>query len=246
MPNLKETFAAIDKELSGLLDDSSPQTAAMTAEQFVVYVQDQLTLAKSDSDPSARISALREVVSLAKAYSWEDNDTMSVPVFSGELSKPGQSAAAERIAEHPGMGLGSSVPQGSTPAPEGSAFAGAAGPSGPASNTASPAARYMPPATPQSEPASPSEGFMAKAAALLEKSADGAALMTELKAMLDAEAQPGDGAAAKAEAAAAAKDEGWPLDLATEAFLENKPAVRSEDDFGADPSGLGRGKIIFD
>jgi hypothetical protein len=97
----------------------------------------------------------------------------------------------------------------------------------------------MPPTFPQSEPAANAEGFIAKAAEVLAKADGGDALLAELKGMLDAEAQPGDEVKAPV-----AKDDGWPLDLATESFLNDTPAVRDEDNFGFDPNGLGRGKLV--
>jgi len=239
MPNLNETLEAIGTELAGLLaTDSTPATVEMTLDDFVSYCKQQIDLAKADANPADRVKHIHEIVSLAKAYSWEDGGTMNVPVFTGPESEPAQSAAAEKIAEHPGMGLGVPGPQ-ATPAD--GAFEQPGGVAGPSGNTVRPAASHMPPAFPQSEPAASAEGFMAKAASVLAKAENGDALLAELKGMLNAEAQPGD---EKASHDDVKKDDGWPLDLSTPHFLEDKPAVSDEDDFGTDPSNLGRGKLV--
>lgn len=244
MPDLTATLEAIGTELAGLLSDDTPAIVEMKFAEFVDYCNQQIGLAKNDSNPAPRINALVEVVNLAKAYTWEDGSTMSVPVFSGPESVQAQSAYAERIADHPGLSLPTAPGQQAVPGGgQGGAFEAPSGPSGPSGNTVSPAASYMPPTFPQSEPAAGAQGFMAKAAQVLAKAENGDALLGELKALLDAEAQPGDGNDLKDEVK---KDDGWPLDLATESFLEDKPAVRNEDDFGKDPGGLGRGKIIRD
>lgn len=239
MPDLSKTFDAIDTELAGLLSDDNteakPTTVAMTPDQFLAYVGEQIKLAKADVDPRPRVEALKQVVALAKAYAWESSDPFNVPVYSGDLSRQAQSADAERIADHPGKGLGTGVEQG---APSG-AFAGAAGPTGPASNTASPEQRIMPPAFPQSTPTASSQGFMAKAAQVLAKADNGEALLAELGAMLDQEAEAGDGDAVATDS----RDDGWPLDLASESFLDGKQ-VPPADNFGVDPNGLGRGKTV--
>lgn len=248
MPNeLNKTLDAIGTELAGLLsvEDINPQSQTMTLDQFVAYCAEQIKLAKADANPTPRLAALSQIVALAKAYSWEDGAAMSVPLFSGELAVTSQSAYAERnptAIDSEMNGQGFSVP-GLQAAPAGGAFeTSSAGPSGPPSNTAKPAARYMPPAFPQSEPAAAAQGFMAKAASILEKSAEGKTLLAEFNALLGNEpAQPGDGDGFKK---AVSKDDGWPHDLATDTFLNGKPAVANEDDFGTDPNGLGRGKPV--
>lgn len=234
MPELNDHLDAIGKELAGLLkaDDDTPAAVDMTPEDLVKYAAEQIALAKSDADPKPRLEHLAGVVDLAKAYSWEDGGSMSVSVYSGPLSVQAGSRQAEKIAEHPGKGLGT----GSQAAPAAGAFESASGPTGPASNTAKPEARYMPPTFPQSAPAGAAEGWMAKAADLLKSVDGGQALVAEFQAMLNAEAQPGDGDEERKEAAELAKKaDGWPDDLATESFLDDKPAVRDEDDFGSDP-----------
>ena len=133
-----------------------------------------------------------------------------------------------------------SVP-GPQAAPAAGAFESASGPGGPSGNTVRPAGSYMPPTFPQSEPASNAEGFIAKAAEVLAKSDGGDVLLAELKSMLDGEAPATDADAAPT---SVAKDDGWPLDLATDSFLNEKPAMQDEDDFGRDPDGLGRGKLV--
>lgn len=234
MPTFNETLDALDQELSLVLkeDNSVPMTQA----ELVAYVQEQVELAKADADPSERLIALREVVSLAKAYGWESNDTMSVAVFSGPLSVQAQSAQAEKIAEHPGKSLPTAP--GQEASPSSGAFEAPSGPTGPAGNTARPAASHMPPTFPQAEPAASSEGFIAKA--------EDKDLLDAMHGMLDDE-----GKAHKEEVHADLKDEvkkddGWPLDLSTESFLERKPEVPAAEDFGSDPDGLGRGKVVKD
>lgn len=227
MPELKETLDAIDQELAGLLKADEP--LKMTLDEVLSYAREQIGLAKADSDPAPRLAALREVINLAKAYGWEENNTMSVAVYSGDCAVQRMSAHAERNAEHPGQGLGVPGPEAS---PASGAFESASGPTGPASNTASPAARYMPPAFPQSEPAASAEGFMAKAADVLKSVDGGEALLDELKGMLNTEAKAGDGEGFTKEI----KDDGWPLDLSTPSFLEGEPEVKSDEDFGVDPS----------
>lgn len=233
MPELNDHLDAIGKELAGLLkSDDTPAAVDMTPEDLVKYAAEQIELAKSDEDPKPRLEHLAGVVDLAKAYSWEDGGSMSVSVYSGPLSVQAGSRQAEKIAEHPGKPCG--VDQKATPAA--GAFENASGPTGPASNTAKPTARYMPPTFPQSSPAGAAEGWMAKAADLLKSVDGGEALVAEFQAMLNDEAQPGDGDDARKEAELAKKDDdGWPADLATESFLDDKPAVRDEDDFGSDP-----------
>lgn len=239
MPAITDTLAAIGTELAGLLSADSA-TRSMTLPQVVAYCKQQIDLAKSDSDPAPRIAALSAVVALAKAYTWEDGAAMTVPVFSGELSVDAQSAAAERIAEHPGMSLATAP--GDQASPAGGAFEMPSGVAGPSGNTVRPAGTFMPPTFPQSEPAAGAMGFMAKAAAALAKSGD-AAVLNELKAILEGEAKPGDGDALKD---SVRKDDGWPLDLATKTFLEGKNEIPSEDDFGPDPHNLRRGKVLRD
>lgn len=225
MPEFKEHLDALGKELAGLLKADDAQD--MTPEQFLAYTTEQIALAKSDKDPTERLEHLAGVVELAKMHSWEESDTMSVSVYSGPLSVQAGSRQAEKIAEHPGKGLGVSQ---EAPVASGG-FEGAAGPTGPASNTASPEARYMPPAFPQSMPTGAAEGWMAKAADLLKSVDGGEGLLAELTEMLNAEAQPGDG---EEDVIKSDDDDGWPADMATESFLDGKPAVRDEDDFGAD------------
>ncbi len=238
MTELNATLEAIGKELTGLFTaPAQPAAVDMTLGEFVTYCKSQIDLAKSDTDSTVRLAELCKVFEIAKMHGWEETDTMSVSIFSGDLSVESQSASAERLAPPDGQSL--SVPGGQA-APASGAFEGASGPTGPASNTAKPAARYMPPAFPQTAPASSGEGWMAKAAefkAHLAKAAGGAGLIAEFEAMLANEpAQVGDTAPTQV-----SKDDGWPGDLATESFLEGKQAHASEDYFGTDPNGLGRG-----
>jgi len=239
MPAITDTLAAIGTELAGLLSADS-DTRAMTLTEVIDYCKSQIDLAKADTDPAPRIAALSAVVALAKAYSWETSSTMTVPVFSGELSVNAQSAAAERIAEHPGKSLPTAP--GTQASPSSGAFENNAGPTGPVGNTVRPAASYMPPASPHSTPAANAMGFVAKAAEVLAKSGD-AAMLNELKAILEGEAKPGDGEEMKDNVR---KDDGWPADLATKTFLDGKSEIPTEDDFGPDPHNLRRGKVILD
>ena len=82
---------------------------------------------------------------------------------------------------------------------------------------------------------------MAKAAEFktsLAKAVGGASLLAEFEAMLGQEpAKEGDAAPTQVN-----KDDGWPGDCATDSFLEGKQAFASEDYFGTNPNGLGRGK----
>jgi len=247
MPELNDTLEAIGKELAGLIKAEEPATEkVMTPEEFVAYAAEQITLAKSDEDPKPRLEHLAGVVDLAKAYSWEDGGGMSVSVYSGPLSVQAGSRQAEKIAEHPGKPCG--VDQKASPST--GAFEAASGPTGPASNTARPAARYMPPAFQQSEPAANAEGFLAKAATVLKSVDGGELLLGELAAMLseDAKAEAvaaGEPTADKGSAEPIAKmDDGWPSDCAAESFLKGEPEIKEDEDFGADPADLGRGKTI--
>ena len=227
MPDMNQHLDALGAELAGLLkaDDAATETV-MTPEAFVAYATEQMALAKSDKDPTERLEHLAAVVELAKAHGWEESDTFSVSVYSGPLSVSAGSRQAEKIAEHPGKGLGVSQ---EAPVASGG-FEGASGVTGPASNTAAPAARYMPPAFPESTPAASAEGWMSKAAVVLKSHGEDA-LLAELTAMLGEEAQPDDG---KEEVEVAKNDDVWPDDLATESFLADKPAVAEEDNFGPD------------
>lgn len=227
MSTIQDTLAAIAKELEGLRVPG-PLTKAMTSEELIEYTKEQIALAKKDTDPGPRIKALSEVVNLAKAYSWEDGGTMSVAVYSGELSVQAGSRQAEIMDTTLGV-----------PGPQASSSSGGmeapSGVTGPATNTARPVMRIMPPALPESTPAAGGEGWIAKAESVLKSVDGGAALLAELKGMLGAEARPGDGAGFRQPVV---KDEGWPADLATKEFLEGKPASPRADDFGSDPSDL--------
>lgn len=244
MSDLNTTLEALGTELAGLLstENATPETVSMTLDQFVDYCKSQIELAKADTDPAARVEALKAVVDLAKAYSWENGAAMSVPVYSGPLSRQAQSAEAEKIAEHPGRGLGVPGPEAS---PSNGAFEAASGITGPATHTARAAERHMPPALPMSTPAAGNEGFIAKAALTeaIEKAADGQALLDSLKSMLDDEATK-DAPAQINEEPVAKQDDGWPADLSTKAFLDGEAEIPAAEDFGTDPAGLGRGKHI--
>lgn len=239
MTELNDTLEAIGKELSGLFAAPAQSSAVdMTLVEFVAYCKSQIDIAKSDTNSSVRLAELCKQFEIAKMHGWEETDTMSVAIYGGDLSVESQSASAERLAPPDGQGI--SVP-GAQAAPASGAFESASGPTGPASNTAKPAARYMPPAFPQATPVASGEGWMAKAAefkASLAKAEGGAGLLAEFEAMLAQEpAKPGDAAPTQV-----TKDDGWPGDLATDSFLEGKQAFANEDYFGTDPNGLGRGK----
>src|SRR5690606_13904706 len=161
MSTSQPSIAAIESELTGLLKTQNPATVSMTQPQFLAYARDQITLAKSDSDPKPRLTALEKLVSIAKAQSWEDTTTIPVSVYAGDLSVQATSAQAEQIAEHPGLGVAVPGPQG---APTSGGFESGAGPAGPTGNTVRPEGRWMPDAAPQSTPTGGAEGFIAKAA----------------------------------------------------------------------------------
>ena len=218
MSDITTVLDAISTELSGLRT-TPPATVPMTLDAFQQYCDTQIKLAKADANPAPRISALIEVVRVAKAHGWESLDTMQVPAYPGDV---GETAAAEK------MDVTLATPgQVAPPTGTGGFEAAATGPTGPATNTAAPAMRAMPPTFPQSTPAGAGEGWLAKAQELLAKSTD-AALRNELTALLTA-------AGSKDAAIPVAKhDDDWPLDLATPAFLTGAK-LKPEDDFGGDP-----------
>lgn len=229
--DINKTFDAIDSELASLMSvGTSADSLVMNQTQFVHYCQEQIALAKAGEDAENRVAHLKEIVSLAKKEGWEETDTQTVSVYSGELSVQSQSRWKEKME----AGF---TPPGPEGVPTSGGFEnGGGGPTGPASNTAAPAGRYMPPAFPQATPAASAEGFIAKADAFKEnlaKAHGGEALIAEFNAMLGAETTEG---APAIEAVPVQKDDGWPKDLAAESFLNGTEPVAAADDFGADPS----------
>lgn len=242
MTDFNSTLDALAHEIQGILkaDESVP----MTKTEFAAYCAEQIKLAKADTDPAPRLAALAEQVALAKAYTWENSGPFGVSIYSGELAVTAQSAHAERnpqVVDSEKNGQGMAVP-GPQATPSGGAFEAPSGPTGPASNTARPAMTAMPPAFPQSEPAANAEGFIAKAE--VAKSAE--ALLAAAHSLLAEEGKSHQEPVAEALKAPMNKDDGWPADLASESFLQRKPEVAPEEDFGGDPEGLGRGKIVRD
>lgn len=225
MTDLTKTFAAIDSELAGLLSADDATTIDMDAEQFTGYCQAQIELAKAGEDAANRISHLQEVIAKAKGGGWSDNSTIPVKVYRGELSVDAQSRWAEK------MDVNFRVP-GPEASPAAGAFAKPSGPTGPASNTAAPAGRYMPPATPTSTPAATSEGFIAKAREVLGK-ADGATeLLSQFNALLTGEAsEPGD-----LEITPTPRElDTWPDDMASKESMAGDAPLAEVDSFGGDP-----------
>lgn len=218
MPTINEALAAVEKELAAIVAPA-PVTKSMTHAEFIAYVQEQVALAKTDADPVARIDALRKQIDLAK-NGWETSATIPVSVYSGDLSIDATSAAGERSE------VSLSVP-GPQSAPAAGAFESEGSMSGPAPTAD---ARIMPPALPQSQPAAGAEGFMAKAEKVLAKAVDGNMLIAALRDELEDKPAP-----------VIAKDsDGWPTDLA-----RDTADVDAEGDFGFDPAGLGRGKLVM-
>lgn len=239
MPNFTDQIAAIDSELAALLtpveSEPEPQVITMTPEELASYAKNQLELAKADTDPTARLTALHEVIALAKAYSWEEKGSMGVSVYGGPLSVGAQSASGEESEKSV------SVP-GPQASPGAQGFEASGGDmSGPAPTAA---ARAMPPAFPVS-PAASGQGWISKAEveAVIAKADNADALAAAMKDLLS---QPVEGdITIEQEPEAVAKDDAhWPADLASKQFLDGEKVTDDVIDFGDDPDGLGRGKIV--
>jgi len=217
MSKLTETLEAIEKGLEGLLvvdETKAPETRTFTPEEFITYVSEQIELAKSDDDATARLTYVREIVALAKAGGFEDKQSVTVPLYvTGPLSVQGQSAYSAVTESTQPMSNSANEPG------EGGAFARDV--SSPSMPDPKAEVSTMPPVS--MEPASSPEGFLAKSA---EKTGAEKTLLDQLSAALS------DGEA-KVEKTTG---DGWVHDLATPQFLDGKEVIEDTlDDFGNDP-----------
>ena len=217
MSKLTETLEAIEKGLESLLvvdETKAPETRTFTPEEFITYVAEQIELAKSEEDSTARLAYVREIVSIAKAGGFEDKATVTVPMYvTGPLSVQGQSAYSA-VTE-------STQPMSNKANEPGDCGAFARDVSSPSMPEPAAAESTMPPVS--MEPASSPEGFLAKSA---EKTGTEKALLDQLSAVLT-------GDEAKVEKTTG---DGWVHDLATPQFLDGKAVIDdSLDDFGNDP-----------
>ncbi len=246
MTDTSETFNDIDNALADLevVHTQEPATVTLEATEVAHYIHHQVELLKTDTNPGPRLEALRQVVALAKAWSWEDTETMPIPLYTGELSVQQTSAMADRIGPvsdgiSDGVGFWVPDPKQLEPKPsqrDGGAFqVPQTYPHVKPTAFIDPKESIMPPAFPK---VTPGQNYISKAAVDLIKQVDGGEeLLGQLQNLLEEVAEDGDGEGFEG---VAATQDSWPNDMSTPQFMDGAEAVADEDYFGTDPQGLTR------